>query len=99
FLGGLAGGASGYHGRVDDFAIWDGALSPGEISAISAGGSPLDARKLTPLVATDISAQMRNANASVYARVHFNVAEPAPLNVLLLRMRYDDAFIAYLNGV
>ena len=99
FLGGTAGGGSGYHGRVDDFAIWDGALSLGEISAISAGGSPLEARRLAPLVATEISAQMRNINSSMYARVHFNVADPAPLNVLLLRMRYDDAFIAYLNGV
>ncbi len=99
FLGASPGGGGGYHGLVDDFAVWDSALAPGEIAAIAAGGSPLAARRFTPHVATDVGAQMRNVNASIYARLHFNVANPASLDVLLLRMRYDDGFVAYLNGV
>ena len=99
FLGSAPGGTSGYHGLVDDFAVWDSALSPGEIAAISAGGSPLAARRLTPHIATNVGAQMRNVNASIYARLQFTVATPAGLDVLLLRMRYDDGFVAYLNGV
>jgi CotH kinase protein/Concanavalin A-like lectin/glucanases superfamily/Lamin Tail Domain/Chitobiase/beta-hexosaminidase C-terminal domain len=94
-----AAGANGYDGMIDDFVVWDGALSPSEISALYAGGSPLDARKLTPLIATDTAAQMRNVNASVYSRIHFNVADPAALNQLVLRLNYDDGFICHLNGV
>ncbi len=99
FLGGTAGGGNRYDGKVDDFAIWDTALSPAEISALAAGGSPLAARRLTPLIATDIGAAMRNVNASVLARLHFVVANPAGLDQLILRMRYDDGFVAYLNGI
>ena len=35
---------------------------------------------------------------SVYIRIPFNVADPDAFNVLTLRMKYDDGFIAYLNG-
>ena len=34
---------------------------------------------------------------SVYQRFHFNVAD-SPSSDLVLRMRYDDGFVAYLNG-
>ncbi len=40
-----------------------------------------------------------NENDSVYVRVPFDVANPAELDQLRLRMRYDDGFVAYLNGV
>ncbi|HZN56923.1 MAG TPA: CotH kinase family protein, partial [Planctomycetota bacterium] len=36
---------------------------------------------------------------SVYARKTFNVTEPQSLSGLTLIMDYDDAFVAYLNGV
>lgn len=98
FLGSAPGGA-GYHGLVDDFAVWDSALSAGEIAAIAGGGSPLAARRLTPHIATDVATQMRNMNATIYTRLHFDVTTPASLDVLHLRMRYDDGFVAYLNGV
>ncbi|MDB4438337.1 lamin tail domain-containing protein [bacterium] len=35
---------------------------------------------------------------SIYQRFHFNITDPSPSN-LVLRMRYDDGFVAYLNGV
>lgn len=50
-----------------------------------------------------ISYNMTNANGNEtrYIRIHFTVeAEDVPLfNSMILRMRYDDAFVAYLNGV
>lgn len=98
FLGSRAGGVEGYGGMVDDFAIWNSALSPAEIGAISTGGSPLNARKLTPRIATDLGAQMRGVNATAYVRFHFNIADATGLDILLLRMAYDDGFVAYLNG-
>jgi hypothetical protein len=41
---------------------------------------------------------MRNAYGSLYVRVPFNVANPAAAQSLILRMQYDDGFVAYLNG-
>lgn len=39
------------------------------------------------------------ANNSVFLRLEFNVADPAAFDRLQLRMKYDDGFAAYLNGV
>ncbi len=38
-----------------------------------------------------------SGGTSIYQRFHFNVADPSASN-LVLRMRYDDGFVAYLNG-
>ncbi len=51
-----------------------------------------------PLIKTDVQAQMQGVNASAYLRLPFNVSSPALLESLTLRMRYDDGFVAYLNG-
>lgn len=51
------------------------------------------------IIRGDVALPMKNVNASAYLRVPFNVADPAPLDQLTLRMRYDDGFVAWLNGV
>ncbi|HXJ55797.1 MAG TPA: lamin tail domain-containing protein [Verrucomicrobiae bacterium] len=45
-----------------------------------------------------LQAAMLNQNASVYLRVPFQVAAGAVFDQLLLRVRYEDGFVAYLNG-
>lgn len=50
-------------------------------------------------IATDVEEMMYEVNASVYIRVAFDVDESSPLEFLTLRMRYDDGYVAYLNGV
>lgn len=47
---------------------------------------------------SDIESIMRNSNSTVYLRIPFNLAEPASIRFLTLRMKYDDGFVAYLNG-
>jgi len=42
---------------------------------------------------------MYNTNASVYIRLPFNVTDPAAFSNLDLHMKYDDGFVAYVNGV
>ena len=51
----------------------------------------------TPLIQTDIGSAMAN-RSSAYVRIPFNVTDPTLFEVLTLRMKYDDAFVAYLNG-
>lgn len=46
----------------------------------------------------DVQSQMDEINGSLYVRIPFSVADPATLTSLTLRMKYDDGFVAYLNG-
>src|SRR5439155_20933259 len=62
---------------------------------VSGGGSPTSYR---PFIKTDVQSQMSGVNPTVYLRVPFTVSNPASLQSLTLRMRYDDGFAAYLNG-
>jgi hypothetical protein len=95
-----AAGSTGYQGMIDDFAIWDGALTPVQIAALAnRTATPATVRTLAPLLGTDIGATMRNVNASALVRLPFTVSNPASLNVLELRMRYDDGFVTWLNGI
>jgi len=54
--------------------------------------------KYAPAIGLDLGATMFNANASAYVRVPFTVAAPYALTMLTLSLRYDDGFVAYLNG-
>ena len=53
----------------------------------------------TPFITTNVKNAMLNVNSSVFARWPFQVSDPAAISALRLRIRYDDAFVAYLNGV
>jgi len=49
-------------------------------------------------IGTDIQSQMFGINSTVYYRLPFTVGSPGSLQSLILRIRYDDGFIAYING-
>jgi hypothetical protein len=49
-------------------------------------------------IGTDVSAQMYGRSNSVFARIEFNYDGSKNFEKLELQMRYDDGFIAYLNG-
>ncbi len=55
-------------------------------------------RGLGPTIATDVQDSMLDASASIYARWLFEVDDPAAIETLTLGARYDDGFVAYLNG-
>ncbi|HEX2750714.1 MAG TPA: chitobiase/beta-hexosaminidase C-terminal domain-containing protein [Verrucomicrobiales bacterium] len=93
-----ATGTTGYRGLIDDFAIWDGALTPQQIGALAGGASPLTIRSLAPAITTDLAASMRNVNPSALIRIPFTVTDASGLDLLVLKMRYDDGFAAWLNG-
>jgi spore coat protein CotH len=50
------------------------------------------------LVGLDVRA-MRNVNQTVYVRIPFAVDDVSVIDELTLRMKYEDGFVAYLNGV
>ncbi len=49
-------------------------------------------------IGTDIQGQMQNTNASLWMRAEFEVDEADFYDRLSLRVKYKDAFVAYLNG-
>lgn len=50
------------------------------------------------LIRTDLNTRMQT-NTSVYLRLEFDVPDPAAFDRLQLRMKYDDGFAAFLNGI
>lgn len=50
------------------------------------------------LIGLDTGA-MRYAHTSVYVRIGFELSDLTDLSRLILRMKYEDGFAAYLNGV
>jgi hypothetical protein len=51
------------------------------------------------LIGTNVMLDMlRGRNSTAYIRVPFTVAELGIVSSLILRMKYDDGFVAYLNG-
>ncbi len=50
-------------------------------------------------IGLDVEAQMYNRHPTCYVRIPFEgVGEIAQLNFMTLKMRYDDGFVAYING-
>lgn len=47
---------------------------------------------------TNVELDMLNISSTLYARMPFNVPSDTPLSTLILRMRYNDGFVAYCNG-
>ncbi|MBI3867685.1 MAG: lamin tail domain-containing protein [Verrucomicrobia bacterium] len=84
-LSGSGGQGDGNEGAV---------ISLGEVSVLGS-----DVAGYRPYIRTDLQAQMLGRTASAFARLPFVVTDPSALNALSLRVRYDDGFILYLNGV
>ncbi|MFV2068356.1 MAG: CotH kinase family protein, partial [Pirellulales bacterium] len=71
----------------------DGSWSEGPTGIGFADGTPLE-----DLVATNIGSDMNGVNGSAYLRFPFTVNNPGTVFSLLLKMKYDDGYVAYLNG-
>ena len=46
----------------------------------------------------DVKSAMRGINASIYIRIPFNLTDASGISDLTLGMKWEDGFIAYLNG-
>jgi CotH kinase protein/Lamin Tail Domain/Chitobiase/beta-hexosaminidase C-terminal domain len=54
---------------------------------------------INQLIGTNVKSQMLGVGSTFYTRISFNVADAAAIDQLTLRMKYDDAFVAYINGM
>jgi hypothetical protein len=83
---------------------WRGGIEPFDDSTWTAGtgGVGYDRESTyVPYIQTDVKAAMDNKNGSVFIRIPFylDATTRARLNTMTLRVRYDDGFAAFLNGV
>jgi hypothetical protein len=71
-------------------------------AAVLTGLAPEPPKPFVPGIAdtftTDIETAMRGVNSSVFVRIPFDVADPSLIETLKLKMKYNDGFVAYLNG-
>ncbi len=102
-IGGRINSSNPYYfaGDIDEVAVHSRALSAGEIATryqvATTGVSPTNFN-YTGLFKTDLAAAMYGVNSSVYFRLPFALASPQDLTSLRLKVRYDDGFVAFLNG-
>src|SRR6185436_12598423 len=87
-----------FNGRVDEVAVYHRALSATEVRSLYSSGTNGVGVSALPYVKTDIGASMSNINASAQIRLPFTIAN-TNVALLTLRMRYDDGFSAFINGV
>ena len=94
FLGGAQSGL------IDDLAVWAGALSPAQIQALATGTtSPNGFNVFTPVIQQQVRSAMYGVTPSAMLRIPFTLTSAPAWDELRLRIRHDDAFVAYLNGV
>jgi hypothetical protein len=75
-----------------DDSLWTSA--PGPLGFETPGG-PIEAA-----IGTDIKTEMRGVNASIYVRHTFDFDnDSGNVNSLRMAVKYDDTFVAWLNGV
>ncbi|MHC4693953.1 MAG: aryl-sulfate sulfotransferase, partial [Planctomycetota bacterium] len=68
-------------------------------SGIGYENNPGDAINYTDLIAYDVGSEMSGIMTSCYIRIPFVLdIDPNELNSLTLKVRYDDGFVAYING-
>ena len=89
-----------FNGQIDEVAVWGRALSASEIQQQFQTARPTVVNaNYTSLIGADLRGAMYGVNSSAYARFVFNLNDPSQVDLLTLRVQYDDGFVAYLNGV
>ncbi|HMJ88685.1 MAG TPA: LamG-like jellyroll fold domain-containing protein, partial [Candidatus Acidoferrum sp.] len=98
--GGIADGTGNFFtGQMDEVVGYHRALTPAEVFSLYQAGTNGQGVAAASFVRTDVGPAMSNVNASAYIRIPFNVSNPEVVSSLMLRVRHDDGFAAYLNGV
>ncbi|MEZ5305347.1 MAG: cadherin domain-containing protein [Verrucomicrobiales bacterium] len=80
-------------------AIWRAASFNDSAWALGAMGIGYDEESdYDGEIQTDVEPAMAGVNETIYLRIPFSLAQPAAFGSLRLRVKYDDGFVAYLNG-
>ncbi|HUT13679.1 MAG TPA: lamin tail domain-containing protein, partial [Thermoguttaceae bacterium] len=75
-----------------------GLATPFSTEVATGLGFDAAATGLADAVQIDVAAAMHGVNASLWARIPFQMGDPSVLDSLQLWIKYNDGFVAYLNG-
>ncbi len=84
-------------GAEDDFAAQGGESDWSD--AIQGIGYDANQTLYDPFIGTDLQDEMYESHPTAYLRLPFTVENPLLVTRLVLKVRYDDGFAAWLNGV
>jgi hypothetical protein len=84
--------------NFDDSTWLEGIGSPGGVGFET---HPTDPVNYVSLITIDVEEQMDNINATCYIRIPFTINgdDLADFTDMTLKIRYDDGFVVYINGV
>jgi hypothetical protein len=91
-----------FQGSLDEVAIYPSALTAAQVAArwnLGKSNTIPTASDFQGLISTDLRPQMHGVNASAWLRLPFTLTDPAEVDQLTLKLKYDDGFQAWLNGV
>ncbi|HVV74104.1 MAG TPA: lamin tail domain-containing protein, partial [Verrucomicrobiae bacterium] len=93
---------AGVRAFVPSASLGTGWIQPGfDDSAWATGTSGVGfdlSGNYSPAIGLDLKTAMYQANSSAFLRLPFTVNDVSDLGLLTLSLRYDDGFVAYLNG-
>ncbi len=87
-----------FRGNLDEMGIWNVVLQPGEIAALASGTRPTLLNGYLAFITTDVRPALFQKNSTLLLRIPFVLPVNAEYEGLTLTVRYDDGFVAYLNG-
>ena len=71
----------------------------GTTTATTTGvGFSADQPAFDAIIDTNVASDMQGVNASLWTRIDFATDNPLLFDTLTLHMKYDDGFVAYING-
>jgi hypothetical protein len=78
---------------------WDQIAASDCPTGVGYENNPGDTVNYTDLIVHDVKARMSGIMTSCYFRIPFVLGiDPSELNSITLKIRYDDGFVAYING-
>ena len=94
------GGSFRFVGLIDDAAFFPAELGAVLVQLLRDSGAGSFPTPLYPLhYQNDVQGPMAAVGPGIYTRHQFSLADKALVASLRLRVKYDDAYVAYLNGV
>jgi hypothetical protein len=77
---------------------WTGAATNEPFNAVVWSSGATGVGFGTSDIGLNVQATMLNSNASAFVRLPFVVNNPTNFSLLTLRLKYDDGFVAWING-
>ena len=87
-----------FSGILDEVAIYGKTFDAAEVARHYLAGFGSAAFSYAPFIGLNLQSAMPGVNTTAYIRYNFDLVDPGQLTRLTLRLRYEDGFVAYLNG-